>query len=99
VQNLCGIVVAALHESTKPVAAERIRDIVVFHGMTARARPCIAEGPERADSHANAGSVLEGLVAQAEAGGVGNCVEPHAAGPGRDAVEECPGPVGGPKAL
>jgi hypothetical protein len=96
-QHLRGVVVAALHESAKPVAAG-VHDIVVFHGMTTSARPCVAKGRERANSHAIAG-ILEGLVAQAEGGGVGDWVEPHVAGPGRNAVEECPGPVGGPKAL
>jgi hypothetical protein len=45
-QHLRGAIVAALHESmaTKPVAAEGMRDIVVFHSMTASARPCVAEG-------------------------------------------------------
>jgi hypothetical protein len=56
----------------------------------------------RADSHANgvleSGS-LEGLVAQAEGGGVEDCFDPHAAEPDRNAAEECPGPVCGPKAL
>jgi hypothetical protein len=37
--------------------------------MTASARACVAEGRECADSHANAGGVLEGLVAQAKGGG------------------------------
>jgi hypothetical protein len=98
-QHLCGVIVAALYESTKPVAAKGRRNIVVFHSMTASTRPCVGKGRERADSHANAGGVLEGLVAQAKAGGVGDWVEPHAAGPGRNAVEKSPTPVGGSKAL
>jgi hypothetical protein len=43
------------------------------------------------------GGVLKGLVAEAEGWSVGDCIEPHNAGPGRHAVEEGPGPVGGPK--
>jgi hypothetical protein len=81
-QQLCGVIVEALHECTKPVAAEGMRKIVVFQGMTASARPCAAERGEGADSHANAGGSLEGLVAQTEEGGAGDCVEPHATGPG-----------------
>jgi hypothetical protein len=79
-QHFGGVIVAALHKFTEPVAAEGVRDVVVFNCMAARARPGVAEGGERADSHANAGSVLEGLSAQAETGGVGDGVEPHAAG-------------------
>jgi hypothetical protein len=37
------------------------------------------------------------LVAQAEGWGIGDSIEPHAAGPDRDAVEEGSGLVGGPK--
>jgi hypothetical protein len=40
------------------------------------------------DDHANAGRILEGLVAQAEGRGVGDGVESHAAGPCEHAVEE-----------
>jgi hypothetical protein len=79
-QHVGGVIVAALHKFTEPVAAEGVRDVVVFNCMTASARPGVAEGGERADSHANAGSVLEGLFAQAETGGAGNGVEAHAAG-------------------
>jgi hypothetical protein len=95
VQRFHGIVVAALY---KPVAVEGVCDVVVFHGVTASACPSIAEGRERPDSHANAGGVLKGLVAEAEGGRVGDGVQSHPARPGRDAVEEGPFPVGGPKA-
>jgi hypothetical protein len=71
-----------------PTLASGAHDVVFFHCMTASERPGVAEGGERADSHANAGGVFEGLVAQAERGIVGDGVEPHAAGPGRNTVEE-----------
>jgi hypothetical protein len=87
-------VVVALHESTEVVAVEGVCDVVVFHCMTASARPRIAKGGERAE----ASGVLEGLVAQAEGRGAGDGVEPQAVGPGRNAVEESPGLVGGLKA-
>jgi hypothetical protein len=38
----------------------------------------VAEGGERADAQADAGSVLERLVVQAEGGGIGESVEPNA---------------------
>jgi hypothetical protein len=62
---------AALHETAEPVRAEGMRGVVAFHGLTAAARPGVAKGTECADSHANAGGVLEGSVAQAKGGGVG----------------------------
>jgi hypothetical protein len=97
-QHFRSVVVVALHETTKLVAAEDVHDVVVFHRMTASACPGVAEGGEHADSHANAGDVLEGLVTQAEGGGEGDSVEPHAAGSGQNAELECLGPVDGLKA-
>jgi outer membrane lipoprotein SlyB len=89
---------SAVHESTKPVAAEGMRNIVVFHSMIASARPCVAQGQECADSHANAGDVLEGLVAQAKGGGVGTA--PSHMLPGRvGMLWRSPNPVGGPEVL
>jgi hypothetical protein len=39
-----GVVVAALHEATEPVAAEGMRDVVAFQGVIVSARSGIAEG-------------------------------------------------------
>jgi broad specificity phosphatase PhoE len=70
-QHFRGVVLAALHEDTELMATEGVRDVVVvFHGVTASACPGVAEGGEHADTHVNAGGVLEGLVAQAEGGRV-----------------------------
>jgi hypothetical protein len=90
-----GVVMAALHKTTKPVAAESVCDFVALHCMTASARPALAEGGERVDTQALAGCILECLVVQAEGGGIGDCVEPHAAKPGGDAVQEGSGLVSG----
>jgi hypothetical protein len=60
---------------------------------------CFAEGGQHADSHVNESDVLESLVVRAEGGGIGDCVELHAAESDRNDAEECPGPVCGPKAL
>jgi hypothetical protein len=65
-------------KTTDPVVAEGVHAIVIFHCMTACARPGVAEGGERVDSHTNEGCALEGLVVQAEGGSVGGDVEPHA---------------------
>jgi hypothetical protein len=43
-------------------------------------------------------SVLKCLVPHADVGGIGDGVQPYAAGLGQDAVEAGPGPDGGPKA-
>jgi hypothetical protein len=88
---------AALNETTELVAAEGVRDVVIFHGMTASTRPGASEGRERADAHADTGRVLERLIVQAEGGGIGDGVEPHAAGSSGDAVQEGTGPVSGQK--
>jgi hypothetical protein len=93
-QHVGGFVVAALHKAAQPVAAEARRRFPWCDSKrTSRhcrrrktcGRPC-----ER-------GGVLKGLVAQAEGWGIGDSIEPHAAGPGGGDVEEGPGPVGGPK--
>jgi hypothetical protein len=60
--HFSGVIVAALYETTEPVAAEGVRDVVIFHGMTASTRPGASEGRERADAHADAGRVLERLI-------------------------------------
>jgi hypothetical protein len=89
---------AALYETTEPVAAEGVRDVVVFYGMAASACIGQSEGGERADAQADAGRVLERLAVQAEGGGIGDGVELHASRSGGDAVQEGTGPVSGPKA-
>jgi hypothetical protein len=98
-QNFRRLVMSALHETAEPVAAYGVRDVVILDGVAAGARPARAEGGERAHSHADAASVLKGLIIQAEGWGVWHSIEPHAAGPAGGAIEECPGPVGVPKAL
>jgi hypothetical protein len=96
-EHFSEVIMAALDETTEPVAAEDVRDVVAFHGMTPSARPGVAEGGERADAHADTGRVLERLVVQAEGGGIGDGVEPHAAGSGGDAVQEGTGQISGRK--
>jgi hypothetical protein len=58
-QNFRCLVVAALHETAEPVAAQRVRDLVVLDGVAAGARPARSNGGERAHSHADAACVLE----------------------------------------
>jgi hypothetical protein len=71
-QHLCGVVVAALQDSDRTVAAEGMHYAVFYHGVTASARPFAAEGGKRADSHGDAGGILEGsALVQAEKGGEG----------------------------
>jgi hypothetical protein len=48
-----------------------MRGVVICHGLTATARPGVAKARVCADSHAKAGGILEGSVAQAKGGGVG----------------------------
>jgi hypothetical protein len=55
-QNFRCLVVAALHETAEPVAAQRVRDVVVLDGVASGAR---AKGGERAHSHADAAYVLK----------------------------------------
>jgi hypothetical protein len=97
-EHFSGVIMAALYETAEPVAAEGVRDVVAFYGMTTSACPGVSEGGERADAQADAGRVLERLVVQAEGGGIGDGVEPHAARSGGDAVQEGAGPVSGQKA-
>jgi hypothetical protein len=62
--NFWGVVIAGLHETTVPVAAEGLRDVVVFHCVTSSTHPGIAEGGVRADTHADMGRILECLGLQ-----------------------------------
>jgi hypothetical protein len=80
--------VAAPHDTTEPVVAEGVHVIVIFHCMTTSASAGIAEGGERADSHAKGGCAIEGLVVQADGGGVGDDVELHAARPAENARQD-----------
>jgi hypothetical protein len=51
-QHFRSVVMAALHETTELMAAQGMCDVVVvFHGMTARARPDIAVEGDRVDAH------------------------------------------------
>jgi hypothetical protein len=87
-EHFSSVIVAALYETTSPVAAEGMRDVIAFHGMTASPRPGVSVGEEGTDPDADPGRVLECLVVQAEGGGEGDAVEQHAAGPGGDALQE-----------
>jgi hypothetical protein len=95
-QNFRCLVMAALHESAEPVAAQSVGDVVVLGGVAAGARPARAGGGKRAHSHVDAACVLKGLVVQAEGGGLRHRIKPRAAGPAGDAIKEGPGPIGGP---
>jgi hypothetical protein len=79
---------AALHETAEPVAAKSMRNVVALNSVTASTRLDVAEGGENAHPHANPVGILEQLVVQAEGKGVGDCIEPHAAGPAGDACED-----------
>jgi hypothetical protein len=45
---------AALYKTTETVAAEGVRDVIAFHGVTASTCPGVSEGGERADAQADA---------------------------------------------
>jgi hypothetical protein len=53
-EHFCGVIGTALHEKTKLVAANGVREVAVFLGMTGSARPSADEGLEHAGLHANA---------------------------------------------
>jgi hypothetical protein len=78
---------AALYETTEPVAAESLRDVIAFHSMTASARPGVSKEGEHANANADVGRVLECLIVQLEGGVKRGGVEPHAARQGGDAVQ------------
>jgi hypothetical protein len=86
-EHFSGVIMAALYETTEPVVAEGVRDFVAFYVMTASTCPGVSKGEESADAQADAGRVLERLVVQAEGGGIGDGVEPHASRSGEDAVK------------
>jgi hypothetical protein len=80
VKQFFGVVVVALFESTEPVAAEGMRNVIVFHGVTISARPGIANEGDHSDAHPCVSSVLKSLVAQADGRGLVDSVKPLAAG-------------------
>jgi hypothetical protein len=61
---------AASHETTKPVAAKGMRDVVAVNSTTASTRPAVIEGGDLRGAHphmhADPAGILERLVVQAE---------------------------------
>jgi D-aminopeptidase len=86
-QQLRSVIMAALHETAEPVAAKSMRAVFIINCVIASTRPAVAEGREGAQPHADPAGILERLVVSEERGDIRDCIEPHAPGPGEDAVK------------
>jgi hypothetical protein len=78
---------AALHETTEPVAAKGMHHVVALDSVIASTRAADAKEGEDLHTHASSASILKRLVVQAEGEGVGDKIEPRAPRPGDDAME------------
>jgi hypothetical protein len=75
-----------------------MRHVIALDSLIASTCPAVAAGGEGPLNHTNLAGILERLVVREKGRRVGDGVDPHAAEPGGDAVEQGAGAACGPEA-